>query len=370
MVKKLIIDVPSLKLGDVILTSEKGLASKGVRAATLSKYSHAAIYVGGTMIEATLGGVFSKNPQRLLFDSERQVAVYRYRAELDENQIKNVCNYARSKTASLYTIPEAATLRIREILNKPESKKQFCSRLVALSYSENGVDLGNIRNPAYCTPKQLSLCKVFYKVNNIVREAEEHEIAFAKTDDPNIPHQKDTIAWVNKVRELVKIKGLSKDFDIQSITDVDEFLELNHQYDELVVSYINSGGYLTHYNFDTKRNPYRYNPILLESVVKERNNKDAFFNEQLSKELDIINLYSENLNRYLNYYVNYNLNYYREHCLLYMNLLTGIYVRAKFLHQVSKKYSNDDVANISGEVLRVAAVNCGKGKEILGIQGA
>ncbi|SUP04970.1 Uncharacterised protein [Vibrio cincinnatiensis] len=67
MGKKLILDVPSLKLGDVILTSEKGFASIGVRAATLSKYSHAAIYVGGTMIEATLGGVFSKNPQRLLF---------------------------------------------------------------------------------------------------------------------------------------------------------------------------------------------------------------------------------------------------------------------------------------------------------------
>lgn len=368
MIKKWIIDMPSLKLGDIILTSEKSLASKGVRAATLSKYSHAAIYVGGTMIEATLDGVFSKNPQRLLFDSEKQVAVYRYRAELDETQIENICNSARSKTASLYTIPEAATLRIREILNKPESKKQFCSRLVALSFSENDIDLGNIRNPAYCTPKQLSLCKAFYKVSNIVREANEQEINFAKTDDPNILHQKDTMAWVNKVRELVKTENLSRDFDIQSITDVDEFLKLNHQFDDIIVSYIKSGGYLTHYNFDTKRNPYRYNPILLELVAKEQNNKDSFFEEQLFNGFDIINIYSNNLNRYLNYYVNNSLNYYREHCLLYMNLLTGIYVRMKYLNQVSKKYHNDNIAARSGEVMRVAAVNCGKGKEILGIQ--
>ena len=367
MIKKWIIDMPSLKLGDIILTSEKSLASKGVRAATLSKYSHAAIYVGGTMIEATLDGVFSKNPQRLLFDSEKQVAVYRYRAELDETQIENICNSARSKTASLYTIPEAATLRIREILNKPESKKQFCSRLVALSFSENDIDLGNIRNPAYCTPKQLSLCKAFYKVSNIVREANEQEINFAKTDDPNILHQKDTMAWVNKVRELVKTENLSRDFDIQSITDVDEFLKLNHQFDDIIVSYIKSGGYLTHYNFDTKRNPYRYNPILLELVAKEQNNKDSFFEEQLFNGFDIINIYSNNLNRYLNYYVNNSLNYYREHCLLYMNLLTGIYVRMKYLNQVSKKYHNDNIAARSGEVMRVAAVNCGKGKEILGL---
>ncbi|HCE3678947.1 TPA: hypothetical protein NG669_004586 [Vibrio parahaemolyticus] len=368
MVKKFIIDVPSLKLGDIILTSEKRLASKGVRVATLSKYSHAAIYVGGTMIEATLGGVFSKNPQRLLFDSEKQVAVYRYRGVLDETQIKNVCDYARSKTASLYTIPEAATLRIREILNKPESKKQFCSRLVALSYSDNGIDIGNIRNPAYCTPKQLSLCNAFYKVDNVIREAKEHEVVFANTDDPNISHQKDTMAWVNKVRELVQIENLSKSFDIQSITDVDEFLRLKHKYDDTVVSYMKSGGYLTHYNFDTKRNPYRYNPTLLEAQALEHNSKDDFFDEQLSKELDIINLYSENLNRYLNYYINNNLNYFREHCVLYMHLLTGIYVRMKFLNQVSKKYHNNYIASASSEVMRVAASNCGKGKEILGLQ--
>lgn len=367
MTKKFIIDVPSLKLGDIILTADKGLVSKGVRVATLSKYSHAAIYVGGTMIEATLGGVFSKNPQRLIFNSEKQVAVYRYRGLLSETQIKNVCNYARSKTASLYTLPEAATLRVREILKKPESKKQFCSRLVALSYSDNGIDLGNIRNPAYCTPKQLSLCKEFYKVDNIIREADEDEVTFAQKDDPNIPHQKDTINWVNKVRELVNKEGLSKKFDIQSITDVNEFLQFYPQFDASIVSFMKFEGYLTHYNFDTKRNPYRYNPVLLESVVQGRNDKNGFFEEQLIKEYDIINVYSENLNQYLNYYVKNKLDYYREHCVLYINLLTGIYIRMTFLNQVSTKYCNSYIANSSGELMRVAGNNCNKGKEFLGL---
>lgn len=367
MTKKFIIDVPSLTLGDIILTADKGLVSKGVRVATLSKYSHAAIYVGGTMIEATLGGVFSKNPQRLIFNSEKQVAVYRYRGLLSETQIMSVCNYARSKTASLYTLPEAATLRVREILKKPESKKQFCSRLVALSYSENGIDLGNIRNPAYCTPKQLSLCKEFYKVDNIIREAGEDEVIFAQKDDPNIPHQKDTINWVNKVRELVNKEGLSKKIDIQSITDVNEFLQFYPQFDASIVNFMKLEGYLTHYNFDTKRNPYRYNPVWLESVLQGRNDKNGFFEEELIKEFDIINVYSENLDQYLNYYVKNKLDYYREHCVLYINLLSGIYIRMTFLNQISTKYCNSDIANSSGELMRVAGSNYNKGKEILGL---
>lgn len=212
------------------------------------------------------------------------------------------------------------------------------------------------------------MCNAFYKVDNVIREAKKQEVVFANTDDPNIPHQKDTIAWVNKVRELVQIENLSKSFDIQSINDVEDFLRLNHKYDDTVVSYMKSGGYLTHYNFDTKRNPYRYNPILLEERALLHNRKDDFFYDQLSKELHIIELYSKNLNGYLNYYIDNNLNYYREHCFLYMNLLTGIYVRMNFLNKVSKKYNNRYIASASSWVMRVAASNCGKGKEILGLK--
>lgn len=368
MTKNYIIDISRLELGDIILTAEKGAVSKGVRVATLSKYSHAAIYVGGTIIEATLGGVFSKNPQRLIFDSENQVAVYRYRGELSEEQVKVICNYARSKVASLYTIPEALTLRIRELLKKPESRKQFCSRLVALSYSDNGIDLLNIRNPAYCTPKQLSLCKAFYKVSDIIREATESEVRFSKTEDPNIAHQKDTIEWVNKVRNLVSEQSLSKTYDIQSIIDVDAFLKFHPEFDSDIVSYMEAGGYLTHYNFDMKNNPHRYNLIWLESVAMKMRNRDEFLIAELTKELSMINLYSENLARYLDYFISDELIYYKKHCALYINLLIGIQVRTTFLGEVSNKIGNGYVTNASNEIRRVATKNIDAGKRVLGLK--
>ena len=61
---KYVIDHTKLKPCDIILTSDKTFTSKGIRLATLGRYSHAALYVGGTTIEATLNGVFSKNIQR------------------------------------------------------------------------------------------------------------------------------------------------------------------------------------------------------------------------------------------------------------------------------------------------------------------
>jgi hypothetical protein len=60
---KYILERSLLQRGDIILTAESELVSKGVRLSTLSKYSHAALWVGGTMIEAVRPGVFSKNAQ-------------------------------------------------------------------------------------------------------------------------------------------------------------------------------------------------------------------------------------------------------------------------------------------------------------------
>lgn len=64
--KKYILNISGLQAGDIILTGGKEIASLSVRAFTASRYSHAALFVGDTTIEATLEGVFSTNPQRTL----------------------------------------------------------------------------------------------------------------------------------------------------------------------------------------------------------------------------------------------------------------------------------------------------------------
>ncbi len=184
--EKYIIDYSKLEACDIILTAETSTTSKLIRGMTWGKYSHAAIYVGGTTIEATLKGVFSKNPQRLVFEGENQVAIFRSRRALTEVEIRKICEYARGQVGSLYALPEAIAIRGRSLLKMPETRKQFCSRLVAKSYEAAGYDLANLRHPAYCTPKQLGLCKSFYQVQNIIRRASDGEVLFANSPDPGV----------------------------------------------------------------------------------------------------------------------------------------------------------------------------------------
>ncbi len=203
--------------GDIILSGDKSLPSLGVKISTASRYSHAALYVGDTMIEATLKGVFSKNIQRLIFERESDVIVLRSKQKLTEENIETICSFARSKTGSLYALDEAITMRIKSALKLDKSKRQFCSRLVAESYAFIGYDFINLRSPSYCSPRQLSLCKSFKKVDEVIRKATNEEIEFCNTQDPNLDNQHRTFKWLDNVRTMIKRESNLCNIDIQTI---------------------------------------------------------------------------------------------------------------------------------------------------------
>lgn len=317
-----------LQPGDIILTGIKSLVSLGVRTFTISRYSHAAIYVGGTMIEATLAGVFSKNVQRLIGERKSDIAVYRSKRKLSEKEIKMICSYARSKVGSLYALDEAITMRLKSTLKLDKTKRQFCSRLVAESYAHIGYDFINLRNPSYCSPRQLSLCKAFYKVDDILRRATPKDIELSQTDDPNEENLRRTFEWLNKVRNMIQADdNHKKNIDIQTISDVDDFLMSHPEYDSIVAGFMKDSGYLDHYNEDTKRNQYRYNEQWFSIVMKNESDIQEFLDFELDKEPEMFDRFMQMLNRYMKLLRRKNLECYRLHLRLYINLLTGVYVR-------------------------------------------
>lgn len=97
MEKKYTIERSLLKRGDIVLTAENTLISKGVRLGTASRYSHASIWVEGTLIEAVQAGVFSKNPQRIILDKPSHCVVLRSKKPLSVEEIEQICQYAHSK---------------------------------------------------------------------------------------------------------------------------------------------------------------------------------------------------------------------------------------------------------------------------------
>ncbi|MCM2377868.1 YiiX/YebB-like N1pC/P60 family cysteine hydrolase [Pseudomonas marginalis] len=317
-----------LRRGDIILTAENEWMSKGVRLGTASRYSHAAIWVGGTMIEAVKEGVFSKSAQRLMLDKPSYCVVLRSRVALDDNQIDKICRYAHTQVGSLYALDEAILALPRRLMKLESTKRQFCSRLVALAYSEIDYDFINLGSPHYCTPGKLARTKAFERVPGIIRPAHPGEIEISQSPDPNKKNAIDTFEWLAKVRALVAAdQSLRESFDIQTINDVGNLLVVHPELDATIVRFLHENDYLTFYDHDVQANPFRYNSDWMTMMLRDAPDPQDFIRQELGKEPSLVKRHVENVENTINNYLHTRLDYVLEHLKLYKNLLTGVWVR-------------------------------------------
>lgn len=361
-VRKYILERSLLELADIILTGDKGGVSLSVRAATMSRYSHAAIYVGDTTIEATMAGVFSKNPQRLIFDRLTDVLVLRAKRPLSELETRAICSYAQSKVGSLYALNEAITIRLRTLLRHQDSKQQFCSRLVAKSYEYAEFDLMNLRNPAFCTPKQLALCKAFEPVKGVVRPASDAEVAFAESDDPAQENFRQIYEWLDKVRALVsQKKELAEQWDIQTQNDVVPLLSAHPEYDSQISEYMQDSGYLEFYTIDARKNPFRYKADLFIHQISQVEDMSEAIHEELAKEVNLFNRYASNQHHFCELFKENNLKFFRLHIQLYNNMLSEILLRVLVIRDALVYFEELDSAESLESSIRIveSAVNDG-----------
>lgn len=246
-----------------------------------------------------------------------------------DEEVEKICGYARAQIGTLYALPEAITIRARSILRMPETRKLFCSRLVAKSYKAAGISLANLRNPAYCTPKQLGLCKAFYRVSDAIRKATEEEIAFEDSPDPNIYHQNQTYEWLNKVRSLTLEDESTIEVDIQSLNDVNDLLLKFPQCDKIISSFVKKSGYLSFYEYDIRTNPYRYDDKLFQIAMRHHPDPISFIDDLLEIEANLFPIYAQNLEGFISYAKQQNLEFFRIHIELYTNLIRQLHCRLK-----------------------------------------
>src|SRR6266851_772720 len=113
----------ALRVGDIILTTSPEKISKIIRKGTKSDISHAMIYVQGhSVIDATGDGVHSRNTQRLHYEDDLAIHVYRMRRGLTNAEALGICNYARAAVGTEYTTKEALQ-SVRRRRN-PATRKQ------------------------------------------------------------------------------------------------------------------------------------------------------------------------------------------------------------------------------------------------------
>ncbi len=227
-----ILNMDNLQEGDVLLTSEKSITSKGVRGATLSGFSHAILYVGdGSYIHSDSNGVHSANIQRLLFDKQSRVKVLRPKKQTAATKASL---YARSEIGKGYSVKEAVRTKVGT--KKKKENKQFCSRLVAEAFEHAGEKI--VENPSYCAPNDINKSSFFEEVSAVVREAKEAEMAFARSFNPIQRQAEITNSILSKARHITKT-------NIQTLEELTLYVTSNPTCADSIVDVYEKSGYLT-----------------------------------------------------------------------------------------------------------------------------
>lgn len=252
-------DLDTLQPGDILLSRGAGKGAASIAKLTGGRFSHAMIYVGNSVIHAMPDGVYSKNPQRILYDSVDDMLALRAARGLTDQQAQTVVDTARYWVGALYSRAQAAAVRAYSQVCVPTtSPLQFCSRLVAQCYQAAGIQL--VVNPDYCSPNDLARSDELVPIADFSVEANEAEIQFAlDTDDPNETIQRAAFTWLCKARDLAKRRGLGA---IATEADVGLLIAEHPPLDKVICNYVRTSGYLGYFDVDRGINPYRYDAAL------------------------------------------------------------------------------------------------------------
>ncbi|GGN37555.1 MULTISPECIES: YiiX/YebB-like N1pC/P60 family cysteine hydrolase [Marinomonas] len=304
-----IFEMEKLQAGDIILTAQTGFISKTVRLSTLSKFSHAILYVGGgSFIHSDIQGVHSNNIQRLLFEEKNHVEVRRI---VDASYVANAIMFARSQIGISYSVQEA--VRTKYPLYKGKKlNRQFCSRLVAQSFEYAGIKL--VSNPDYCTPKELQKSPLVNMVAGCLRVAEDHEIEFSNSYSPLQRQTEVTNAILEAVRELTGQ-------DIQSFDDLDQFVIKNPVYDQRITDIVKSSGYLIMFDYELTQNPWRYDGEIFLALNFESSYKRERAQLELESAVNQVKRYSHNYQMCQNIRGRFSLRYFEMKMELYKKLI-------------------------------------------------
>ncbi|RNT31213.1 hypothetical protein B9475_002525 [Proteus mirabilis] len=324
-----IIDRNVLQIGDIVLTSTNTLLSKGVRVFTKSDYSHAMIWVGGTLIHSDGDGVYSKNIDRLLFTAPDQVRVLRYKNLLTNKQKISIINFARSQVGKLYSVKDAINVKLK--FNRKASQKQFCSRLVAQSYHYAEIDLVN--NADFCSPEEINHSELLDEVENCLKLANSTQISFSKTVDHNEEVQRNTMSMLESIRDFFNPS-------IQTLSDVLDYLNLHPEHDQKITTFAIKSGFFNHAEYDIYKNPWRYSDTYFLEYTN--NNKSCSLHlagciEKLGE--DIIKVHLSELYKYYQLYKKEPLNFYAENIRLYRQLLNSHLLRNDVVSSIRAHFS-------------------------------
>lgn len=234
----------NIKDCDVILTDGGwNVVSGSVKIGTLSRYSHAAIFLEGRVFESTGGGVFDYDVRRLIVNDKRKVCVLRYLGGIEAEHASKMMGFLRDRIGTSYSVKDTLKIGVLKFTKSESAQnREFCSRLVSQAFEAAGINL--FRNPDFCSPAGFVRLKGerFEDVTEeCLSEISDTEVS-AIESIPNVAEKnRDALKyWLDKVKALPEAMA----FGVDTENSILEFLAKYPQYDSQVESWIRESGYL------------------------------------------------------------------------------------------------------------------------------
>lgn len=223
-------------------------------------YSHAMLYVNGSILHAHPPMVFAVNPQRLSAAHADDYVCLRFEG-LTADQKRKIEEYARSQVGALYSVREAAKTAVMKSGGERDvSGVEFCSRLVAEAYEHAGVSL--VSNCSYCAPGDFLSVKSLTNLGACTRLAGELDIKILESPDFVLQSQERTFKLLEGVRDMAK----KDNFRISTINSVFDYVWQFPHRDSDVCRLLNESRYLETWKDDAAAHGYRYEPFAMLKI--------------------------------------------------------------------------------------------------------
>jgi hypothetical protein len=206
-------------------------------------------------------GVHANNPQYKLFPRANDIEVRRYKEPIPEEALNKICDFARSEIGKRYSVSSALGSIVGFVSGELKTvDRQFCSRLVAMSYAAGGISL--VRNPLRCTPNRVARCAELVVVPDVCREATAAELALASRHAESLVAKQEEIT--NKLFADVRTATNS---EIETLHDLVELVISKPETDAKVLSLLADSGYLFMWKAMRERFPEWYDAKVYAQTV-------------------------------------------------------------------------------------------------------
>ena len=308
-----ILNEKKLKIGDIILTRSDDAESERIRTRSGSEFSHAMLYQTlSSVVESDGDGVHANNIQRKIFNNSTDAVLLRVKDEHELEKIKQAVAIAKTMIGTDYSAKEAIRAISMESAQAIDPLRQYCTRYVAQSFKEAGIQL--VRNAAYCTPEELLNSPELEIDRDVLKAASKAHLKLIETESIVQPHKDTTNYILENMRNSFGEK-------IQSLENVYQFVLDNPDKETEVLKITTDSGYLESWQLELDKNSYRYDIKLFYATLETvgLRLKHAVRNIEVMEGMLVV--HREMLKNMRHCFKFYNQKYFQKHIELYENLI-------------------------------------------------